>query len=123
MGAIVSTFFFILLTMFVSNEYDGLFFSADFTVNLFCIYAQFGSAREHYLKFCGCLDSRMQRAATKKAQKNIMRKMGSIHVTEMSGVNSVNSTDSHHTELEVTPAVDSEMSASSPSAVSPSVAS
>jgi len=116
--AIASTFFFILLTMFLSNEFDGLFFSTDFTVNLFCIYAQFGSAREHYLKVCGGLDARMQRAATKKTQKQIMLKeqheMSSVNATatsdEMSAVNSVGSEE--QTEV----ASGTEMSATSPSA-------
>ena len=30
--------------------------TVDFTVNVFCVYLQFGFAGEHYRKYCGCFD-------------------------------------------------------------------
>ena len=62
----------------VSQEYSGIFFSVDLCVNLSCLYLQFAFAKRHYLKCCGCLDSRCSAIVLKKTKMEMHRESMSV---------------------------------------------
>jgi len=74
----------ILLAFAVSAEsgLKGVFFAADFCVNLLSVYLQFGFAEEHYLRCCGCLDKRWRRRTAKRVRRAIHRQsMGTLSLS------------------------------------------
>merc|ERR1712187_74826 len=54
-SAIISSVVFMMLSFTVNYESGlrGVFYVADLTVNLWCIYLQFSFAKDHYQRCCG----------------------------------------------------------------------
>jgi len=72
--AILSTILSFVLLIIVSTEFDILFYSIDHSINLFCVYLQFGFAIGHYQKCCCCLDSCCRSMMTRRIKKAIHKK-------------------------------------------------
>ena len=48
-----------------------VFGAVDCTINLLCVYLQFGFAAAHYQRCCGCLDRRCRRNLSRRTQMNM----------------------------------------------------
>ena len=48
-----------------------VFFAVDCTINILCVYLQFGFAAPHYRRCCGCLDRWCRRKLSKRTRMNM----------------------------------------------------
>ena len=79
--ATISSFFFGEICVKAFGWKSGIrnvFFAVDYTVNIICVYLQFGFAGEHYRKCCGPLDACCRKKLSKRA-------MNSAHTRLQSG--------------------------------------
>jgi len=53
-------------------------FVADYTVNLLCVYLNFGFAGEHYQKCCKCLDVRCRELIKERRRRSMLKRVESI---------------------------------------------
>ena len=75
---VIANFSTIVLSLFsvMIDTESGLHFrlvTIAITVNLICVYLQFGSAQNHYHRLCGCCDKGFQRITRRRTQTMVYR--------------------------------------------------
>jgi len=69
--SIASTIVLALLSGSVNFSLRPCFYDVDLCVNLWCLYLQFGFAKQHYKKCCRCCDERCRRYRLRRTQSMI----------------------------------------------------
>ena len=68
-SALLSTFFGMAFS--ANSGMRSIFFVTDCTVNLLCVYFQFGFAEKDYMKCCGCLDTKTRNCISSKINSTV----------------------------------------------------